>query len=170
MYGIDDKDWLKTYIWGEITLMDMELFEHNGKIWTNNELDKECTKEVFDKLVPVIYGAIGHRLNIYKLNVSGPTVEKYRNEADDPSVQTFAETWMHLKQEGFDPMKMLIEPERRTSPDTALRLCISFMDKFDWYVEQLITELKEAINSKTEDVEEEEDLYEEEPDETSEIM
>lgn len=155
MYGIDDKDWLKTYIWGELSWMNMELFEHDGETWTNelldNLLESHSEEKIFDLFVPVMYASRRVRLDVDKLPKDFPSIDKLKEE--DPSIDLLLESWTYVLDNNFNHTEIVDNPGRDVPYEVSLKYCIEWMEKHQGDVTEFLEKLKEILSSNKEESE-----------------
>lgn len=157
MYGIDDKDWLKIYIWGELSWMNMELFEHDGVIWMNDTLDNllesHFEERIFDLFVPVMYASRRVKLDIEKLPKDFPFIDQLKTK--DPSLDVLLESWTYVIENNLNHTELVDTPGRNVSYDVSLKYCIEWMDKHGEDVNRFLEKLKEIIPQNEEEESEE---------------
>ena len=149
MFSIDDKEWIKDYLWGEVSWINMELFWHGGKIWTNHSIDEILNKNqsnrdlfAFDS---VLYASKRMRPNIYLLDSSCPLISKYRGKFADPSMDLLLKLWDFVF--GHDALKdtSVIRPETHVPPTVSFNFIKKWLECHQDKVDQFLKELKSII-------------------------
>ena len=150
MLSIDDKDWIKTYLWGEISWINMELFEHDGKIWTNNTVDDKLNENascralfVFD---PILYASKRLKPNIDLLDPSCPLVDEYRKQQDDPSMDLLLGLWTFVLSKDDPKSDMVVRPKNQVPPEVSFRFVEQWMERNPEKTDEFLKELKVKIS------------------------
>ena len=96
MYGVEENGWLKTYVFGELTWLNIELFECEGRVETSDTLDvrmeKAEDKTDLEILMPVLYSS--KRLRPEPGDLVGTGLEEeYSKRMDDPDMDFLLKAW-----------------------------------------------------------------------------
>ena len=151
MFSIDDKEWIKDYLLGEVSWVNMELFRYGGKIWTNHSIDDILNENksnralfVFD---PVLYASKRMRPNIDLLDSSCPLILKYRDKFANPSMDLLLQLWDFVF--SHDALKdvSVIGPENPVPPTTSFNFIKKWLECHQDRVDQFLKELKSIIGN-----------------------